>query len=213
MPEGLKARRIMALELSDAEHDMRAATPLGVCLALGFILIIEHQAAERYERLHRRMIERARPPNGCLANLVPSGEGSIALPDTDSASEEIAYLGYREAAKRPGNRGYHLVQDIVIHQHWPRFLDAERRRPPEAWLSDAVDLAAFRSSLGSLASAMNLRSERGDDFSDLIRGLERDLDRRPSDVEIAEAITRFSTVSLLARREMRLKREAAEHPR
>jgi hypothetical protein len=211
IPEGIAMRRMAVLELSGAERDMRAENPLGVCRARGLILEIEFQAGERFERQHRRMVERARTPQGCLGNLQPSGEGSIAIP-TDSKSDikaQADYLEKRAAAKAAGSRAWSQLQHIVIHHHWPRFLDSARRRPVAAWFADARDLEALRASLSALARVMKLHGEKGDDFGVVIISLEEKLHRRPSETEIAEALIHDSVTSLLLRREQRLKREAA----
>ncbi len=212
IPEGIAMRRMAILELSGAERDMRAESPLGVIRARGLILDTEYQAGERWERQHRRMDERARTPPGCLGNLLPSGEGSIAIPTdaAENAGEERDYLASRAALKAAGSRAFHITQNIVIHHHWPRLLDTERRRPEAAWTADARDLSSLRAGLEALARVMKLRGEKGDNFSDLIFGLERKLDRQPSEIEVAEALMQFGSTSLLMRREARLKREAPQ---
>ncbi len=208
IPEGIAMRRMAVLELSGAERDQDAENPGAVCEKRGLILKIERQAGDKYEQQHLRTALRARTPQACIGNLQPSGEGSIAVPTSpgDNARAEAAFLASREALQRAGSRAFHLVENIVIHHHWPRFLDTERRRPPEAWTADARDLSAFRAGLEALVRVMKLRGEKGDNFGDLIWGLEQKLDRRPSDVEVATALMRFSVVSLLARRDERLKR-------
>ncbi len=208
IPEGIAMRRMAVLELSGAERDQLVENPLGVCLRRGLTLRIEHQAGEKYEQQHRRHALRARTPQACLGNLQPSGEGTIAIPTdaSDNARAENAYLKSREALKRAGSRAFHLTTGVVIHHHWPRFLDIDRRRPESAWIADARDLAALRAGLDALAGEMKLGGERGDDFADLILGLEQKFDRRPSEIEIASALVQFSVVSLLARRKQRLKR-------
>jgi hypothetical protein len=211
IPEGIAMRRMAVLELSGAERDFRAENPLGVCRARGLILEIEFQAGERFERQHRRMVERARTPKGCLGNLQPSGEGSIAIPTdaADNAKDETDYLRSRGAAKAAGSRAWNQLQNIVVHHHWPRFLDSARRRPVAAWTADARDLEAFRVGLIALARVMHLRGEKGDDFGILLVSLEEKLDRQPSGTEVADALLHDSVTSLLLRREQRLKREAA----
>jgi hypothetical protein len=214
IPEGLAMRRMATLELSGAEREQMVENPLGVCLKRGVLLRIEHQAGERYERQHRRHALRARTPQACIGNLQPSGEGSIAIPTdaNDNATAEAAYLASREALKRAGSRAFHLVTNVVIYHHWPRFLDTERRRPPAAWIADARDLAALRAGLNALAGAMHLRGEKGDDFGVLLISLEEKLERQPTEREIADALIHDSVTSLLLRREPRLKREQAIAP-
>lgn len=209
IPEGIAMRRMAVLELSGAERDMRAESPLGVCRARGLILEIEFQAGERFERQHRRMGLRGRTPQACIGNLQPSGEGSIAIPTdaSDNAKAEADYLRSREAVKGAGSRAWSQTQNIVIHHHWPRFLDTERDRPDGAWTADARDLAAFRAALEALARIMKLRGEKGDDLGVLLISLEEKFDRIPSDVEVAYALIHDSGVGFLARREQRLKRE------
>ncbi len=211
IPEGIAMRRMAVLELSGAERDMRAESPLGVCRARGLILEIEFQAGERFERQHRRTGTRGRTPQACIGNLQPSGEGSIAIPTdaSDNARAEREYDDSREAAKAAGSRAWHQIQNIVIHHHWPRFLDSTRRRPVAAWLADARDLETFRAGLSALARVMKLRGEKGDDFGVLLLSLEEKLARHPTDTEVAEGLLHDSVTSLLLRREQRLKREAA----
>ncbi len=211
IPEGIAMRRMAVLELTGAERDMRAESPLGVCRARGVILDIEFQAGERFERQHRRMVERARTPQACLGNLQPSGEGSIAIPTdaSDNAEAEIKYLKSRDALRASGTRAFRIVINLAIHHQWPRFLDTARRRPDAAWTADARDLAALRDGLEALARAMHLHGEKGDDFGELIKGLGEKLDRPPTDVETATALMQFSVTSFQLRREERLKRETA----
>jgi hypothetical protein len=211
IPEGIAMRRMAVLELSGAERDMRAESPLGVCRARGLILEIEFQAGERFERQHRRMGLRGRTPQACIGNLQPSGEGSIAIPTdaSDNAKAEAAYLSSRDAVKASGSRAWSQIQNIVVHHHWPRFLDSAKKRPAAAWLADARDLETFRAGLAALARVMKLHGEKGDDFGVLLRSLEEKLDRRPTETEVSEALLHDSVTSLLLRRDQRLKREAA----
>lgn len=224
IPEGIAMRRMAVLDggysrdrhgelmLTGAVRDMRAESPLGVCRARVLILEIEFQAGERYERQHRRHALRARTPQTCIGNLQPSGEGSIAIPTDahDNAVAENAYLASREGLQRAGSRAFHLVTNLVIHHHWPRFLDTLRDRPAAAWLADARDVAALRAGLEALARVEpRLRGEKGDDFAALIEGLERKYERRPTECEIAWGLLHFSVTSFALRREQRLKRETA----
>jgi hypothetical protein len=224
IPEGLAIRRMVAieggysrdrrgnLERTGAVREQKASTPLGMCRARGLILEIEHQAGEKFEQLHRRQVERARTPKSPLANLLPSGEGSIAVPTDadDDARDQAAYLNSRMAVKKTaGSRAFSLLIDVVIHHHWPRLLDSARRRPAAAWVADARDLEALRAALSALVHAMDLRPERGDDFGLLLRSLEEQLDRRPTANEVATALLYDSVASLFLRREQRLKRETA----
>jgi len=220
IPEGIAMRRMAALEggysrdrrgdlvLTGAVRDFRAENPNGTCRARGLTLEVEYQAGERFQRQHRRQIERARTPRGTLGNLQPSGEGSIASPATDDAEDESHYLASRAALRAAGSRPYRAVLNIVIHHHWPRFLDTARARPPAAWLADARDLEALRAGLAALARAMSLRGEKGDDLSFLILSLEEKLDRRPTEAEISDALLHDSVKSFELRREQRDKREA-----
>lgn len=160
IPEGLAMRRMAALELSGAERDMRAEYPLGVCRALGLIFESEHEAGLEYVRLHRRH-ELVRTPQTCIGNLQTSGEGTISLGLIDpeqEAKSAARYLRIRDAAKATGSRPWRALQNVVIHQHWPRFLDTERRRSTAAWLADERDLAALRQVMQVIARAMGLRA-------------------------------------------------------
>jgi hypothetical protein len=224
IPQGLAARRIAILELEDSPHEIRAGSPPGVCQARGLILKVELRVADLFEAAHRRQAERAKPPASCLANTIPSGEGAIALP-TDpgsDASGEADYLRHREALKAAGSRPLRMVMNTAIHHLWPRFLDTERTRPPAAWLADARDLGAFRKGLEALRRSMAIDADDKDDFTHLIRDIERRLNptwevgriisedsmaepwRKPTDDQIAWALLHDSVAGVVARRERRL---------
>jgi hypothetical protein len=235
IPKALATRRMMALELTGAERDTRAAYPLGVCRARSLILECEHKAGFEYEAQHRRQVERARTPPSCIGNLQPA-EGTISDPvgecphgrpekcDCPACREKRSQFRYeraREALKRAGSRSFRLVINVAVHHHWPRFLDTERRRSSAAWLADARDLAALRKGLEALRRSMDLDPADGDDFAAVLQSLEEKLNptwtpgrivdrpaewHQPTDDQIAWALLHDSVARLTTRREQRMRR-------
>jgi hypothetical protein len=59
------------------------------------------------------------------------------------------------------------VNNIVIYQIWPRFLDTARRRARSAWDADERDLAAFRQGLGVIVAELQMRGDVEDRVSEL----------------------------------------------
>jgi hypothetical protein len=162
---GVELRRIALLEQSGAERDQRAEYPLGVILARGLIREVEHNAGLEYERLHRR-VEQPRNPHSCLGAMVPAGEGTIAIGGGPSPQTQALYLRLREAVRAAGTRTWGQFQDIVVYQHWPRFLDTGQR-PPAAWQADKRDLQALIRGLDIVVRVLDLRAGSNDHSSEL----------------------------------------------
>lgn len=176
IPEGLARRRLEVLELSGAERDMAASTPLGVCLRRQLILQVEHRAGDEYERLHNRQVERAKHPHGCLAQTQPSGAGIIASLEQECtgkrscrcpACDETKYNRVREALRAAGSRAFRAVNNLAIYHHWPRFLDTRRNRARSAWLADERDVAALRRGLQAIVAELGLQGDVEDRVAEL----------------------------------------------
>ena len=91
--------------------------------------------AGRYERQHRRHC----PARGRRKPVSATFSPRVRI-DRDPDRRQRQRHGRSRLSGEPGGaeasrvRAFHLVTNVVICHHWPRFLDTERRRPPAAWL-------------------------------------------------------------------------------
>ena len=170
-PSAVELRRLAILELSGAEREQCASYPLGVIWKRRLICSVEHLAGLEFAKLHR-WVEGAlappKPPGSCLAQMLPSGEGVIAtVGDGPSATTTELYLKARDAIRDAGSRAWSQIQNIVIYEHWPGFLDTARARPLAAWDADKRDLAALHQGLGAIVAILKLRGDPKDQSSEL----------------------------------------------
>lgn len=163
-PSGVQLRRVVISEISGAERDMRLSYPLGVIRARMLVTEVEHLAGLEFVR---RWVASERPkfPPSCLGNADRvSGGGNDEGP---SARAEHQYGAARDVLLETGSKTFRTVREIVCYEHWPRFLDTERRRSLDGWKADERDVAALRLGLQVLSKEFGLSDRSTGDVAEL----------------------------------------------
>lgn len=86
--------------------------------------------------------------------------GSSAEHERWRARKELELRAAVEAVRGlASSRPWHLLENVIVYEHRPRFLDTERRRTPGALRADLADRAALDLALGTLAALWGIKCE------------------------------------------------------
>lgn len=168
---GVEARRIQVMGIDPAkyenkrhpaERDMRLSTPLGLIRARVLITEAEYLAGEEF---HSRWESAQRPkhPQSCIHERLSRGvaEGGA------SARQENLYRDAHDCLKAVGTEAYRQVVNIVLYEHYPRFLDLKRRRTAEGWKADQRALDHLHAGLDALVREFKFHHGRDDKCADI----------------------------------------------
>jgi hypothetical protein len=156
----LQQRRIAALETASAALDPRTSFTWGILYARRLIATHHYLAGLSLARDWHALYPHRTPP-ACLGNLVPVGEGTIAIPTEESCvpDDQGKLCGRCQAcfarrakervdeaekeAERVSPRGWMMLTCALLFDQPPDFTDIARDRLPAEWDQDGRDHDSF----------------------------------------------------------------------
>jgi hypothetical protein len=147
-------------------RDPRAGYPLGVARLRGIVTDGQLDAGLRYAALSSLVWGPGRTEASHLGKLVP---GDIDdSPTTGDMADLVRWRARKEAELRtavdavqalPTARPFHVLENVVVYEYSPRFLDTARRRPASASRADSAEREALTLALVTLAELWGIKSD------------------------------------------------------
>ena len=137
-----------------------AEYPLGICLARNMLdrddkrAMDLHNAGLRYAKIRSLVLGRVNRGSRTFDAVVDVGRVFSDDPTADQLKREREmsdlFGELREQLVRAGTRAMHAIDNIVIHERLPKFLQSNRRMTSDAIRSNLAELSALKDGLGTL---------------------------------------------------------------
>jgi hypothetical protein len=146
-------------------RDPRAGFPLGVARLRGIVNDGQLDAGLRYAVLRSIVWGDGRTDASHLGKLIPS---ELEHRPTGDAADLARWRARKEAELRtavdavqalPTTRPFHVLENVVVYEYSPRFLDTARRRPASASRADTAEREALTLALATLAELWGSKSD------------------------------------------------------